>query len=297
MKTNKKIPGTHTLMWAIALVLALCQAALAQTVVTWNIEWYPGRTSKTPTPQQEHKQIAACRKTLQELNPDIFIAQEMRDWQSFADLVSAVPGLQPHVVSAFRFPDSGELARQQIGIASKLKARAAWSEPWQPATPMPPRGFAFAALESPDGGGLLMVYGLHLKSNLGDAKQNAQMRNESVKQLLAHMTTMQTAFKQHKIKGWIAAGDLNTNHDGQFEDAVLATLIEAGFSNSWKDTPRAERLTWRGNGLFEPTTLDYILTKGLGELKARLFAPPPDTSDHWPVILPLHTDPPGAKPD
>jgi endonuclease/exonuclease/phosphatase family metal-dependent hydrolase len=280
----------HLILSALALLLAFCHTALAQTLVTWNLEWFPGRSRDEVPAAQQHNHLRVCREVLQKLNPDIFIAQEVRDWQAFADLVSAVPGLQPHVVSAFRLPESGELARQQIGIASKLRAKAAWSEPWQPAMPMPPRGFAFAALESPDGDGLLMVYGVHLKSNLGHAEENARMRDESVRQLLSHAATMESAFRGQKLRGWIVAGDFNTNQDGQFNDSVVETLVAAGFWNTWKSVPRAERLSWRGSERFEPTTLDYVFTKGLGEPKAALFEAPADASDHWPVVVRLHSE-------
>lgn len=276
--------------WLLIGVLILTALrAEAQTVVAWNLEWYPGMKREKPSAAAEQKQIAACREALQKLNPDIFVAEEMRDWQVFADLVSVVPGLHPHVVSAFRDPETGELTHQQVGIASKLKALAAWSEPWKPVLPKLPRGFSFAALESPDGGGLLLVYGLHLKSNLAkteeDTKNDAQLRDEAVKQLLAHMDAMQTTFKAHKIKGWISAGDHNTNQDGQFLDKVVETMMGAGFWNSWKETPRKDRQTWRGSPFFhhEPTTFDYIFTKGLGEPKATMPDEPKEASDHLPV--------------
>ena len=276
--------------WTMMLMawLWLTHVALAQTVVTWNLEWYPGRKPDRPTAAAEVKHIEACREALQKLNPDIFIAEEVRDWQSFADLVSVVPGLRPHVVSAFRLSE-GELARQQICIASKLKAVAAWSEPWQPAIPDLPRGFSFAALESPDGAGLLMVYGLHLKSNRGNADVNARLRNESVRQLLAHMAAMEGAFKRHKIKGWIAAGDLNTNHDDQFKDTVVSNMVEGGFWNSWKGVEPEKRATWRSRpgSQFKHTTFDYIFTKGLGEPVATMHEQSDDASDHWPVVLNL----------
>jgi len=289
MKTKK-----WTRAWLVigVLVLAVLRAE-AQTVVAWNLEWYPGRKRVNPTAAAEQVQIAACREALQKLNPDIFIAEEMRDWQAFADLVSVVPGLHPQVVSAFRDPETGELTRQQVGIASKLKAVAAWSEPWKPVLPKLPRGYSFAALESPDGGGLLMVYGLHLKSNVAktdeDKKYDAQLRDAAVKQLLAHMEAMQTVFKAHKIEGWISAGDYNTNQDGQFQDTVVATMVGAGFWNSWKETLRQDRLTWRGNPSFhnDPTTFDYIFTKGLGEPKATMPSEPKETSDHLPVMVHL----------
>ena len=277
----------------LLFIVAFYQPLEAQTVVTWNLQWYPGRTSEKPKAEDEQKQIQASQSALKKLNPDIFIAQEMRDWQAFKDLVSVVPGLQVHVVSAFRDPATGAVAKQQIGIASKLKVFSAWSEAWKPVLPQLPRGYAFAALKNPADDSLLMVYGLHLKSNRGSTKdvlkQDACLRDESIKQLLVHMNAMQKVFKGHKIKGWISAGDHNTGQDGRFTDSVVATMEKAGFWNSWKETPEAQRLTWRGNRFAKlaPTTFDYIFLKGLGKPKALMIEESVDTSDHWPVMVNL----------
>lgn len=277
----------------LVLFIVLSPQVGSQTVVTWNLQWYPGRTSDKPKAEEEQKQIQACKAALEKLNPDIFIAQEMRDWQAFKDLVSVVPGLQVNVVSSFRDPITGAITKQQIGIASKLKVWASWSEAWQPVLPQIPRGYAFAALKNPKDDSLLMVYGLHLKSNRGSTeeilKQDACLRDESIKQLLTHMNAMQKVFKDNKIKGWISAGDHNTGQDGKFTDSVVATMEKAGFWNSWKETPEAERLTWRGNRFrkLKPTTFDYIFLKGLGKPKALMLEESPETSDHWPVMVRL----------
>ena len=277
---------------SVLVLLAFNLSSPALTVVAWNLEWFPGRKPE-PKPEAEAQQLAACREALRKLNPDILIVEELRNWQAFEDLVSAVPGLRVNVVSAFRDTTSGTITRQQVGIASKLKAVAAWSEAWQPAFTNLSRGFSFAALQDPASGELIMVYGLHLKSNRVKLEQeesledqlNANIRNESVTQLLKHMQDMERVFEGRTIRGWIAGGDLNTNHDGQFGDQVVSRLVESGFWNSWSTVPKEERLTWHGNGFHEPTTFDYLFTRGLGSPVASTPKQSEETSDHGPVLI------------
>jgi len=280
----------------VLMLLAFNLSSPALTVVAWNLEWFPGRRPE-PRAEAEAQQMAACREALRKLNPDILIVEELRNWQVFEDLVSAVPGLRVHVVSAFRDASSGTITRQQVGIASKLKAVAAWSEAWQPAFTNLPRGFSFAALQDPASGELIMVYGLHLKSNRVKHEQeeeledqlNENMRNASVEQLLTHTQDMERVFEGRTIRGWIAGGDLNTNHDGQFGDQVVSRLVESGFWNSWSTVPKEERLTWHGNGFHEPTTFDYLFTRGLGSPVASTPKQSEETSDHGPVVIHLES--------
>lgn len=260
-------------------------------VLSWNIEWFPGKGFES-TPDREQEQIEAAQAELRRLDPDILIASEIRDWAAFEEAVRVVPGLRIHVVSHFRATESGELWRQQVAIASRLKCRAAWSEMFEPTIPLLTRGFGFAALEDPESGGLIMVYAVHLKSNRSSTEEEARMnftiRDESTKQILNHMEEMkQVTFQGDTIRGWIFAGDFNTNHDGQFGDRVIAKIEEAGFWNSWKKTPREKRLTWRGNDLFEATTFDYIFLKGFGSPEAFMAETAEETSDHDGVMLEL----------
>jgi hypothetical protein len=280
---------------AILLVSAAVSSAQDQPLrfVAWNVEWFPGMR---PTASQEDadKQMKICQDELKKLNPDVFVAEELRDWEAFRELVSVVPGLTVHVVSSFRDPETGQIRDQQIGIASKLKCRGAWWETWEANFPKISRGFSFAALENPNGS-LMMIYGVHLKSNSGGnkedgAKNNAEMRNEQVKQLVAHQTKIETAFAKQPIMGYVVAGDINTNHDGQFPlDSVVKAMDEGGFHNTWAKTPKEKRLTWRSEegSKFEPTCFDYIFTKGFKETDAMILEVPRECSDHYPIGIRL----------
>ncbi len=289
MKTLKRL-----LVPLFALILALPAAAAEPLrIVCWNIEWFPG-LRPTASAEDAAAHMKACQEALREMDPDIFVAQEIRDWDAFHELTSAVPGLVVHVVSSFRNPE-GVIRPQQIAIASKLKCRGAWWEPWQANHPDISRGFSFAALEHPNGE-LLMIYGNHLKSNAGsdtpEGEQNvADMRAEQARQLLAHRSEAATAFSARPIMGWIATGDFNTNHDGQFPRCkVIEILTKGGYYNTWTGVPREQRLTWRSHPdperrRFEPTTFDYFFTTGIKRTKAAIIDVPRELSDHSPIVL------------
>jgi endonuclease/exonuclease/phosphatase family metal-dependent hydrolase len=213
------------------------------SIVSWNLEWFPGREPGA-APEQRAAHMAAARAELPRINPDIFLGQEIRNWDSFSELCASVPGLEPAVVSAFLL--NKRVAEQQTAVASKLPALAAWHEPWRAATPQPPRGFSTATIELPDGR-LLLVYSLHLKSNRARGKASEQsnfaQRDESVRQLLAHVREMETVTFRDRLAGIVVGGDFNTNHDGQFDDHVIELLEAGGFYNTWSGVPAGERHT------------------------------------------------------
>jgi endonuclease/exonuclease/phosphatase family metal-dependent hydrolase len=266
------------------------------SVVTWNIEWYPGKKNYSRGSEMV-AHAAIVQRELKKIDPDIFLAQEMRDWNSFARLTDVVRGLRPAVVSAFTSRRSGEYWRQQLGIASKWPVTAAWSERWSMENDIqPPRGFAAAVIDLPgEENRRLLVYSLHLKSNLSDDEETAQKnfkeRDESIRQLLAHMRDMKANAFADSIIGVIVGGDFNTNQDGQFGDNVTKLMEDAGFHQSWGRTPKAARATWRGSERFQATTFDHIFTLGLGKPQAEMLTVPDETSDHWPVriVIPAAT--------
>ncbi len=275
----------------LILTLFICAGCCADAeikVVASNIEWFPG-ANPNPKPQQERMHMKIAQEELERMAPDIFIAMEIKDWRSFEKLVSVVPGLRPVVVS--RFKEGEDVTRQQIAIASRYPVNSAWYEEWKSSKfPLLKRGFAFAAIEDPrECGKLLFVYGVHFKSNRvvdGFTEQdNWDARNEAARQLVAHYERMRQVYGAGRISGVIFGGDYNTNHDGQFGDEVIKIFEDAGFYNTFKEVPKGSRLTWKGRGGFEPTTFDYIMTKGLGKLEARMIVTPMAYSDHNAVEL------------
>ena len=256
------------------------------SVISWNIEWFPGREPGASNSQAKGH-AKTVKKELTKINPDILLAQEIRDWDAFIDLCSAVPDLQVAAVSHYR--QGNAIGKQQTAIASKLPVIAAWYDNWKPAEDQPPRGYTAAVVQIPGTENLLLFYSLHLKSNRAkgaeDTKSNYAQREESARQLLAHAEEMEGKAFKDRIVGVIVGGDFNTNHDGQFDDKTVDILAEAGFANTWEGVSRKRRETWIGGGRFEPTTFDYIMTKGLGSPRADLIDVPEEASDHRPVAL------------
>jgi endonuclease/exonuclease/phosphatase family metal-dependent hydrolase len=256
------------------------------SVISWNIEWYPGREPDASDSQAEDH-AKTVKKELKKLNPDIFLAQEVRDWDAFIDLCATIPDLQVAAVS--HYLQGRSVGKQQTAIASKLPVVAAWYDNWKPARDQPPRGYTAAVVQIPGTENLLLVYSLHLKSNRAkgpqDTKSNYAQREESARQLLAHVEEMEGKAFKERIVGVIVGGDFNTNHDGQFEDETIDILTKAGFTNTWDGVSRKRRETWAGGGNYEPTTFDYIMTKGLGAPRADLVDVPEEASDHRPVML------------
>ena len=284
--------------WGWSLVLAGwlgVQGAGAQTVVAWNLQWFPGQRPNQEDEAVVTQHMASVQAELRRLNPDILVAMELRDHEVFDQLVSAVTGLHVAVVTAFR-DDDGSIDKQQIGIASRYPIYTAWAESWSPTMARLPRGFAVAAVREPKSGKLIVVYGVHLKSNRAQSERdtalNLAMRNESAHQLVDDFHELRRlVVKDQEVMGWVVAGDFNTNHDGQFGDETIRILERAGFHNTWAGVPPEKRQTWRSEEPFKPTTFDYIMTHGLGERTAELRETGPEASDHRPVVLKLDAVP------
>lgn len=284
---NRKTLTPIYLVVAALLLIASPLFAKTLTVVQWNVEWFPGR-SATATDEAKQKQMEAAQRILKQLNPDIFCAEEIADWDSFVKLVSVVPKLHAHMVSGYRVGDT--IGRQQEAIASCLPANSTWYEQWKKTEANPPRGLAFAALTLPDGK-LLLVYAVHLKSNStaagGTAQTNRARREDSAVQLAAHVGDIEKVYKSYKLAGIVIAGDFNTNLDSPDwkTEKTIPTLEGAGFYSTWTGVAAQDRLTWKSKGSLPSTTFDWIMTKGLGKPTASMWKTSEDASDHEPVVM------------
>jgi hypothetical protein len=130
------------------VLLVLQQGATAGlvSISTWNLEWFPGH-KPTSTQSERATHMTAAKNALSDSQTDILCLQEVRDWESVAELVSALSGFEPHVVS--RFQEFGGISIQQTAVASKWSAEASWAEAFRAhrATSKPPRGFSLAVFQ------------------------------------------------------------------------------------------------------------------------------------------------------
>jgi endonuclease/exonuclease/phosphatase family metal-dependent hydrolase len=293
-----KLPKSLTIL-AAGLGLFLSAGLNAEPIkaLSWNIEWFPGGRPKASEKEQD-AQTKLVADELAKVQPDIFLAQEITSEMAFEKLVAAMPGkMTVHVTSRFVNHEARDLDPQQVAIASNLKADSAFFENFKPNKDLPhlSRGFAFAALEHPEGG-LIMVYSVHLKSNRGSETPEGELgvantRAESVRQLLSHKAEMEKRYQGRKIIGWLVGGDYNTNHDGQFTKCTaIADLIKGGFENTWDETPKEQRHTWHSSPLtpqFKPTTFDYLMSIGFKKTQAKAVSVSREASDHDAVLLML----------
>lgn len=252
-------------------------------VVTWNLQWFPGHKPET-TAEIAAAHMAEAQKAVAELKPDILMLQEVRNWKAAADLCAVVPGLRPHVVSAFDENNPDARPQNQV-VAANLESDSAWSAKWVGGNYGPPRGYAFAAIDA-GGGRFLLCWSLHLKSNRGELDENISMRAESTRQLIAHMQEMLALYSKRGPCAVIVAGDLNTSSDDPkfAADPTLQGLKDAGLWWTHSGVPFASRTTIPGEGNYPDNCFDHIFTAGLGQPVAMVKAYP-GLSDHNPVIL------------
>jgi endonuclease/exonuclease/phosphatase family metal-dependent hydrolase len=251
--------------------------------ISWNLQWFPGRKPET-TPEIAAQHMADVRKAVGELKPDVLLLQEVRDWKGAAELCQVVPGMIPHVVTAFDKGVPGGRPQNQV-VAATLEADAAWSAKWVGGYYGPPRGYAFAALNAGQGR-FILCWSLHLKSNLGEFDQNVSMRAESTRQLIRHIHEMVALFGKQGPCAVVVAGDLNTSSDDPkfAADPTISGLTEAGLYWTHKGVPFANRTTIPGEREFPDNCFDHIFTAGLGQPVAKV-RPYPGLSDHYPVIV------------
>jgi hypothetical protein len=192
-------------------------------VVDWNLEWFPGGKPDAP-PEQQAAQMVAAKDAISQMQPDVLLLQEVRDWPAAAEVAGAIPGLNVHVVSEF-----GGRPQNQV-IAAKMPADSAWSAKWVSSPADPPRGYAFAALQLSENR-FILTYSLHLKSNLGDFAENVTMRCESARQLMVHAKEMLALYRQRGECAVLIGGDMNTSlDDPKFAaDPTLKAFRISGF--------------------------------------------------------------------
>jgi endonuclease/exonuclease/phosphatase family metal-dependent hydrolase len=257
------------------------KAAGTVRVVSWNLQWFPGKSPKS-TPKARIDQTNNVRAAMADLMPDILLAQEVQS-ETVVSLVLPPNGYRAATTSRF----SGT---QQLCIAGRIPADSAWFEAWKKdGKDDPPRGFAFASFRLPSGK-LLMVYTVHLKSNAGgDPASNRAKREDAARQLIDHIRLETAKRKGPGELAVLVAGDFNTDPgQRQFEGERTLKMFEvAGFTWALASLSAMDRITWPAAEGFPDATFDHVLVKGI-QVKSvvvpRTFG---SCSDHRPVVVDL----------
>lgn len=287
----------------LALVVVVAGRGTAEQirVTTWNLSWFPAGSPDEASPEAELATIEAVASTLNSLQPDIVLLQEVRDKEACEQLAHRLgpATYEVNVCSVFRNGLDPAIAKRQVAILSRYPVLEARAEEWRAEGALrPPGGFAFAALRcaSVDVG----VFTLHLKNNIGSTERATQfnilLREISAEQLLRQVTELSNR-ATNRLSTLVVGGNFNTDLDQPrfISERTLRALLEAGFSHGFDGVPLAERITCPGGGRYADATFDYIFAKG-----ASFVAPPEvlltDVSDHEPVTadLVLLPEPPAA---
>lgn len=236
--------------------------------------------------------MKAVHGDIVQLNADIIGLEEVRNFARAGVAVAPLPGFKVDVCANFPSRE-GQTEAQQVAIASRLPALGAWAEEWKTAGAMtPPRGFAFAAYQVAPRQ-LILVYAVHLKSNRGDIRENILVRQESLRQLRAHMNTMEAAYGRLGAITWVIGGDFNTSlDDPRFAaEMTLRALLRNGFSWAWQNVPVASRITLPPDRDFPPACFDHIFYRGAALRKAWVANTARQSSDHRAVAAILDLPP------
>jgi len=249
-------------------------------VAFWNIQWFPGR-HPFATASSERTQTASVHRDMHKINADVFGMEEVRDFSKATIAVLPLPGMKVDVISNFP-PREGQDVGQQVAIASRFQPLSAWIEMWKPnGALVPPRGFAFAAYEAAPRR-ILLVYAVHLKSNRGEVSEDIAIREESMRQLTAHMHAMNDAYGKLGTVSCIVGGDFNTTPD----DSRFATekttrmLRDNGFSWCWQGIPFARRISLPADKLFPAACFDHIFVRNGKFNSAQVIEMSRRSSDH-----------------
>ena len=293
--SGQAVPRPSPVSVAVPIHATPPGAAIHLTCTFWNVEWFPGRRPHAGAKAQA-THVAAVLPVVQGLDPDVLGLEEVGDADAARLLTDHLPGCKVNVCTEFTRDPTGEPSRQQIALCSRLPLLAAGWQRWAPDAQgrQARRGFAFAAYRpAPDE--VLLVYGLHLKSNLADEPggdaTNTAMREESTRQFLAHERQEASVCAQWgRVRMVMVGGDMNTSlDDGRFESETTLRALrdEGGFRWAWEGVPLSLRLSLPGVGRYPATCFDHVFYQGEGVrlASASIRATGRTASDHRPVTV------------
>lgn len=260
----------------------LAPASQTLRVVTWNLQWFPG--GKVGADQEaKARHVETVRAAIRKMDPDILLLQEVGSQAVLEETLKPL-GDEWRVAIVSRFGQGGFTAGQQLAIAAKFPAEAAWAEAWERGWAASPRGYAYASFRV--NGKRVACYCLHLKSNLGDPEKNTSKREDAVEQLLAHLDAKED--RKLPADAVIIGGDFNTDDPDSPGAASPAErsfplLRKQGFWWTFAGLEHPDRITCPRKGKYPDASFDHIWTKGLGKSVASVVKA--EGSDHLPVVV------------
>ncbi len=289
------------LLVAVVVVAVACRPRSASPAftlhaATWNIRWFPSGRPEPQEPRIEAEIIAATAAYVRRAEPHVLCLQEIRDRAAAEALAEAtgLRGLRVAVCSAFLRRD-GTPARQQLAILTNQPILEAGSERWTVEGFVdPPRGYAYALLDTP--AGPVAVFNLHLKSNFIrdglDREQHTELnrlkRELAGEQLRAVISRMEAATTDQPLRV-VVAGDFNTSTEGTrwAGETTLTGFHEEGYRCAFEGLPVERTHTLHATPFYPAVTFDYILHKGFADQHQTHIHPVRWVSDHRMVSVRL----------
>lgn len=269
----------QSLWWLIPfLLLGIAQGADVVRLVTWNLEWFPGK-KMVASQEEKDRHFLEIAAVLPQFRADVIVLQEVRNDEAAERITKLLPGFQVHVTSRFKDSFNGQIGEQQIVIMSRFPADGAWAESWKRGWANAPRGYAYAKLMV--SGIPLHVYGLHLKSNLGNPIENTSKREDAMEQLIDHVKS-----QAKPREGVVVCGDFNTSKEqvNLAADGTLKKIEDAEFFCTFAGIPLEHRVTVPRKGSYADGCFDHIYVRDLGRPAAMVLKDTPG-SDHVPVVV------------
>ncbi|MEM1156878.1 MAG: endonuclease/exonuclease/phosphatase family protein [Verrucomicrobiota bacterium] len=258
----------------------------------WNIRWFPGHHPVEQDENSRDAQIKAVNGLIQQWNPTVLFACEVRDLKHWKKIRPRYPYLACTDIVRLA-SENAELPQQGVAVMSKLPWESIWTLDFSelPETPdRPSRGILGVQFKLPEGN-LLTCYAFHLKSNRGGISETLIRRQRAVNYLQWDWQRLGLDPQKDAI---LLLGDFNTSaQDPAFkQDRTIAMLQDLGFHHAAEGLPREQRLTIPASR-YPANDFDHIMIsdaamvmlEGDPEVKQEVRDVPREVSDHSAVFL------------
>ncbi|MEM9400220.1 MAG: endonuclease/exonuclease/phosphatase family protein [Verrucomicrobiota bacterium] len=232
--------------------------AYEASIATWNVRWFPGLSPKETDQHTIDTQVTEVRHHIRELNPWFIFLCEVRDLQALKKLQLNYPALAcTHIPRAE--DERPDLPLQSLAFMSAIPWKDIWVLDFSDMAltrDRPRRGVLAASFACHDET-LLYIYGVHLKSNIGNFNNNIVRRERTMRYILRDWERLGIDPFKDKI---IVLGDFNTSVLNKVFDRekTFTMLKERKFKNAYFSSEAHLRLTMKPGKYGQGDVYDYI---------------------------------------
>src|SRR6266404_1266483 len=219
------------LLLALGSLFFVLNYASAETlrVTTWHLEEVRGSAVTNA--------IETAATALKEIDPDVILLQQARDWPMCQQLVLALKPAVYNVLVCSRFsqPASDAARAGQAAILAKRKAYFTWSEAWrtQGETKIP-GGFVFAAIEA--NGYRVALFSVELDDQL--IQSNSAATDPAIARLMA-ASRQQWVEGVQSFRKWVNNRPVSAVVGGALLGDTERAAKEGLFANEFLTAPLA----------------------------------------------------------